>query len=71
MTSDYSYYITDSTTFRKFIGTSDEKELYKCEVKGDLIIAIKYSRRVHYGIEIPIDSVVYSIKELKEKEKFE
>jgi len=65
MTNDYSYYVTDSTTFRKFIGDCDEKEIYRCIVLGDTIRAIKYSRRIHYGKDTPIDSVFFSIKALK------
>jgi hypothetical protein len=48
MTNDYTYYVTDSLKFRKFIGICDEKELYKCLVLDDTIRAIKYSRRVRY-----------------------
>ncbi|WP_233877762.1 hypothetical protein [Dyadobacter sp. CY323] len=71
MTNDYSYYVTDSVTFRKFIGQCDEKELYKCEVLGDTIKAVKYSRRIRYGKEIAIDSVYFSIKSLQNDGRFD
>ena len=71
MTNDYSYYVTDSLKFRKFIGDCDEKELYKCTVLGDSIKAVKYSRRIHYGIETAIDSSYFSIKELRKDGDFE
>lgn len=71
MTNDYSYYVTDSVTFRKFVGQCDEKELYKCKVLGDTIKAVKYSRRIRYGKETAIDSVFFSIKALKKEGDFE
>jgi hypothetical protein len=71
MTNDYSYYVTDSVTFRKFIGECDEKELYKCIVMGDTIKVVKFSRRIHYGRETSVDSVYLSIKELKQDGDFE
>ena len=71
MTDTYTYYLTDSTNFRILLGQCDEKELFKCIVLGDTIKAIKYSRRIYYGKEIPIDSVIYSIKELKQKGNFD
>ncbi len=71
MTNDYSYYVTDSISFRKFVGEADEKELFKCQVFGDTIKAVKYSRRIHYGKETPIDSIYLSIKDLKKEGKFE
>jgi hypothetical protein len=71
MTDTKSYYLTDSTNFRILLGQCDEKELYRCKVLGDTIKATKYSRRVKYGKEIPIDSVIYSIKELRRESKFE
>ncbi len=67
MSDTYSYYLTDSTRFRILLGQCDEKELYRCMVKGDLIKAVKYSRRIHYGKEIPIDSLYFSIIKLKEQ----
>jgi hypothetical protein len=71
MTNDYSYYVTDSLKFRKFVGECDEKELYKFAIIGDTIKAIKYSRRVYYGREIAIDSSFFSIKELRKEGDFE
>lgn len=71
MTNDYSYYVTDSLKFRKFIGECDEKELYKCTVIGDTIRAIKYSRRIYYGKETAVDSSFFSIRELRKDGDFE
>ncbi len=67
----YSCYLTDSMSYRKFIGRFDNKEKYVIEqLNSDTIKAIKYSRRIHYGSSVPIDSVTYSIKELKREGKF-
>jgi hypothetical protein len=71
MTDTYSYYLTDSTNFRILLDQCDEKELYRCYVLEDTIKAIKYSRRIHYGRETPIDSVFFSIKRLKQEGKFD
>lgn len=71
MTSNYTYYLTDSTTFRKLVGDCDEKEFVRCNVQGDNVKIIKYSRRIHYGKETPIDSTFYSIKVLKEEGDFD
>lgn len=71
MSNDFSYYVTDSVNFRKFIGECDEKELYKCKVIGDTIKAVKYSRRIYYGKETPIDSAIFSITGLKKEGDFE
>ncbi len=71
MSDTYSYYLTDSTKFRTLLGQCDEKERYRCIVKGDSIRAVKYSRRIKYGKEIPIDSVIYSISKLKRDGNFE
>jgi hypothetical protein len=71
MSDTYSYYLTDSTKFRILLGQCDEKELYRCVAQGDSIKAVKHSRRIHYGKETPIDSVIYSIKELKREGNFE
>ncbi|MCF0073693.1 hypothetical protein LZD49_24655 [Dyadobacter sp. CY261] len=65
MNDTRSYYLTDSINFRILLGQCDEEELYRCEVLGDTIKAIKYSRRIRYGKEMPIDSVYFSIKDLK------
>jgi hypothetical protein len=71
MSDTYSYYLTDSTKFRILLGQCDEKELYRCIAKGDSIKAVKFSRRIRYGKEIPIDSVTYSISKLKREGNFE
>ena len=71
MSDTYLYYLTDSTTFRVLIGQCDEKELYRCSVEGDTVKALKYSRRIHYGKEIPIDSMYFSISKLRKEGKFE
>jgi hypothetical protein len=70
----YSYYITDSTAFRKYIGKCDDKEVYRFVVlSNDSIKAVKWSWRNRMGDlpEIPIDSVLFSIKELKREADFE
>jgi hypothetical protein len=71
MSDTYSYYLTDSTSFRILLGQCDEKELYRCKVLGDTIKAVKYSRRIRYGKETAIDSVFFSIKALKKEGDFE
>jgi hypothetical protein len=71
MTNDYAYYLTDSLTFRKFVGQCDEKELYRFALTGDTIIAVKYSRHIQYPKETAIDSAFFSIKELKKDGDFE
>ncbi|NBB26982.1 hypothetical protein GVN22_01590 [Cellulophaga sp. BC115SP] len=71
MSDTYSYYLTDSVSFRILLGQCDEKELYRCIATGDSIIAIKYSRRIYYGKEIAVDSIFFSINTLKKQQKFE
>ncbi len=71
MANDYSYYVTDSLTFRKFIGQCEDKELYKCVVIKDTIKAVKYSRRICYRKEIAIDSIFLSIKALTKEGDFD
>lgn len=71
MNDTYSYYLTDSTKFRILLGQCDEKELYRCNVFGDTIKAVKYSRRIHYGKETAIDSVFFSIRMLRKKGGFD
>lgn len=71
MTDTKSYYLTDSTNFRILLGQCDEKEVYKCTVIGDSIKAVKFSRRIYYGRETAIDSIYFSIKELKNEGNFE
>jgi hypothetical protein len=70
----YSYYITDSTAFRKYVGRCDDKEVYRFVlISEDSIKAIKFSWRNRMGDlpEIPIDSLFYSIKSLKKEGEFE
>lgn len=68
----YSCYLTDSLSFRKFVGKFDNKEKYLIKPVGiDSIKAIKYSWRIHYGNAVPIDSSSFSIKQLKKDGDFE
>lgn len=68
-----TYYITDSTTFRKYIGNCDEDEMFKCNVENGNIKIVKWSWKNWYKDkkEIPIDSIYHSISELKREGKFE
>jgi hypothetical protein len=71
-TDSYSCYLTDSLSFRKFVGKFDNKEKYLINPVGiDSIKVVKYSWRIHYGIATPIDSALFSIKELKKEGDFE
>jgi hypothetical protein len=72
--NSYSYYLTDSTKFKKYVGRCDDKEVYRfTSLSEDSIKAVKWSWRNRMGDlpEIPIDSVTYSIKELKREGNFE
>ena len=68
-----TYYITDSTTFRRYIGNCDEDEMFKCKVENEYIKVVKWSWKNWYKTEkeTPADSAIYSIKELKLEGKFE
>jgi hypothetical protein len=70
----YSYYITDSTSFRKYIGKCDDKEVFRFVViSNDSVKAVKWSWRNRMGDlpEIPIDSILYSIESLKKEGIFD
>ena len=72
--NSYSYYLTDSTKFRKYVGRCDDKEVYRFTVTSeDNIKAVKWSWRNRMGDlpEIPIDSVLYSINQLRKDGDFE
>lgn len=72
--NSYSYYLTDSIKFKKYVGRCDDKEVYRFTViSEDSIKAVKWSWRNRMGElpEIPIDSVLYSIKNLKKGGNFE
>lgn len=65
-----SAYLTDSTSFRKYLGTFDDaKGGYHCECKGDSIIVNEVIRnQIRVKIR-PIES--FSLSQLKKKREFE
>ncbi len=71
MSDTKSYYLTDSINFRILLGQCEDYELYRCQSTGDTIMAVKYSRRIFYGKETPIDTLYFSISKLKEEGDFD
>lgn len=72
--NSFSYYLTDSTAFRKYVGRCDDKEVFRFVfVSEDSVKAVKWSWRNRFGNspEIPVDSIIYSIKSLKKEGNFE
>ncbi len=65
-----SAYITDSTNFRKYLGTFDNAEGgYHCECKGDSIIVSEVIRK---QIDVKIRPIeTFNVNRLKEKGEFE
>jgi hypothetical protein len=70
MSSTYTYYVTDSTSFRKYLGHCDDKEFFRCHIKGDTIVVVKTSWR-NSNYEKPIGTTYFSIKDLKQEGDFE
>lgn len=69
-----SYYITDSTSFRKYIGKENDDENYvflykkRLGVYDDVIIVIKYAESVDTTDPIPIrECKAYVLKQLQEE----
>ena len=70
MSNICTYYVTDSTNFRKYLGACDDKEFFRCHLEGDTIVVIKTSWRNSY-YEKSIGTTYLSIKKLKEEGDFE
>ena len=68
----YACYLTDSVSFREYVGRYDAKEKYVfIKIEKDSVKAVKYSRRIHYGKYIAIDSSFYSISLLRKTGNFD
>jgi hypothetical protein len=70
MSNTYTYYVTDSSNFRKYLGACDDKEFFRCHIKGDTIVVVKTSWR-NSNYEKPIETTIFSIKNLKKEGNFE
>jgi hypothetical protein len=70
MDNTYTYYLTDSINFRKYIGSCDDKEFFRCNVKGDSLVVLKTSWR-NSNYEKPIETTYFSINKLKKDGDFE
>lgn len=73
MSNTITYYLTDSVSFRKYIGACDEDEIFKSSVNVDTIVVIKFSWKNWYMSkkETPIDTLYFSISKLKEEGDFD
>lgn len=68
----YSHYLTDSTSFRIFIGKYDvEHEGFTYRCSGDSLIVARLEKIDTTGILKPVESTVFSIVKLKSEGKFE
>jgi hypothetical protein len=70
MSNTYTYYVTDSITFRKYLGDCDDKEFFRCHVKGDSLVVLKTSWR-NSSFEKTINTSYFSIDKLKKEGDFE
>ncbi|MFN8286290.1 MAG: hypothetical protein U0V74_06025 [Chitinophagales bacterium] len=67
-----TYYLTDSSNFRKFLGYCDEKERIGVEINADSVTCKKYSTRNRFAKgEIVIDSFKLTISALKKEIDFD
>jgi len=73
MSNTITYYLTDSVSFRKYIGACDEDEIFKSKVYIDSVVTIKFSWKDWYisKKETPIDTLYFSISKLKEEGDFD
>lgn len=73
MSNTVNYYLTDSITFRKYIGACDEDEIFKSSIDNDRVVIVKFSWKNWYMSkrEMPIDTLYFSIGKLKEEGVFE
>ncbi|WP_316838582.1 hypothetical protein [Pedobacter gandavensis] len=74
--SDLTYdYLTDSSSFRLFLGKYDEtSEILTADIKGDSVIIIKSTNEgqsPEWQSPKVLEKKVYSLKELKEKGQVE
>lgn len=65
-------YITDSTSFTRYLGHVDDKEFYKLRLNGNELVVGKYSRR-NWNSKNPqlLNEDVYNISDLKKEGGFE
>lgn len=68
--NSYSFYVTDSTHFRKFIGPCEDREFFNFYVKNDSLVAIKRTFTFR-GQSKTIDSLSFSVSRLKIEHKFD
>ena len=66
----YSYYLTDSTSFRKYIGTHEEEENFSYRCYGDSVFVEKVSYKIPNHIDI-LERKDFSSNLLKKEHKFE
>ncbi len=66
------YYLTDSSSFRKYVGSADEEEHLKVQLKGDTLFVEKYSWRNATGRSAElVDEDQYYLSRLKSVGTFE
>ena len=68
--SSFSNYLTDSTNFRKYIGTiyCDDEEIYCKEIDSSRIMSYRMNIRNDYDT---LEKNIYIISDLKKEGKFE
>ena len=73
-TTDVIYvYITDSTSFRKYVGKYDELDLLYCESKSDTIVDVYQKKDVGMIKHVYKTKLLksYNINDLKKQNKFD
>lgn len=63
-------YLTDSTSFRMYLGLFDDADGYFCECHGDTIV-VKEMKTTESGYRKIAGTRSFSLKELKKQGKFE
>ncbi len=66
----YSDYITDSTSFRIYIGSHDEYSSFEYKCKGDSVIVLQFKHQED-GFKIISKESALSLPRLKKESKFE
>lgn len=66
----YSYYLTDSVNFRKYVGTIyyDDEHLYCQSVDSNHVLVYRAKKK---NVNDTLDKKVYVLSELKKEGKFE
>ena len=65
-------YLTDSATFRRYLGTfDDESQVIAVQVHGDRVVAEKSDKGRHPAEPRPVHQTVYSLRQLRHEQAFD